>query len=240
MPVFPDTVVIERPWSDWIFLRQQRNTGGGGGFHVHNPWGNSTQPQGAADRNRLEIAYRTSGGQDRWGQVVLLQNGRVGIGTVAPRELLDVNGSIAVSGDVKLFGADCAEEFPCATPDIEKGTVMVLGEHGAVRPSDAPYDHRVAGIVSGAGEHRPGIVLDSGEQDAERARVPIALLGKAFCKVDADSGDVKTGDLLTTAERPGHAMKVTELASALGAVLGKALAPLEAGQGLLPVLVTLR
>ena len=76
-------VIITQPWADWMFLRQKRNVDGNGGFHIHNPWGNSTQPQGAADRNRFEIAYRTSGGQDLWGQFVIHgPSGRVGIGTV--------------------------------------------------------------------------------------------------------------------------------------------------------------
>ena len=49
-------VIITQPWADWMFLRQKRNVDGNGGFHIHNPWGNSTQPQGAADRNRSRSA----------------------------------------------------------------------------------------------------------------------------------------------------------------------------------------
>lgn len=56
---FEDSIEIKRPWSDWIFLRQQRDMDGNGGFHIHNPWGNSNQPQGDASRNRLEFGYRT-------------------------------------------------------------------------------------------------------------------------------------------------------------------------------------
>ena len=48
MPTFNENVIVNgqlsvaRPWSDWMFLQQQRDVGGG--FHVHNPWGNSTAP----------------------------------------------------------------------------------------------------------------------------------------------------------------------------------------------------
>jgi Chaperone of endosialidase len=95
-------VTVTRPWADWLFLRQQRDVQGNGGFHVHNPWGNSTQPQGAADRNRLEIGYRTSGGQDLWGQLVIHgPSGRVGIGTVNPQERLEVAGTVRAT-DVVL------------------------------------------------------------------------------------------------------------------------------------------
>jgi hypothetical protein len=70
--------------------------------------------------------------------------------------------------------------------------------------------------------------------------VPIALVGKVCCKVDAAYGPINVGDLLTTSPTPGHAMKIGDRGRALGAILGKALAPLPSGQGLIPILVTLQ
>src|SRR3954454_1055075 len=114
-------VVITRPWSDWIFLRQQRDTDGNGGFHIHNPWGNSTQPQGAADRNRFEIGYRTSGGQDLWGQFVIHgPTGRVGIGTVSPQEKLEVAG-----GGARVNGVAIGTDVPGINYAWEYETVGV-------------------------------------------------------------------------------------------------------------------
>jgi hypothetical protein len=55
-------VLISTRWSDWLFLRQDRDKEGGGGFHIHNPWVNSNQPQGNPARNALHIAYRTPRG----------------------------------------------------------------------------------------------------------------------------------------------------------------------------------
>jgi len=82
---------VQSPWGDWIFLRQKRNSGGGGGFHIHNAWGNTNQPQGSAARNRLEIAYRASNGRNRWGQFVIHgPTGNVGIGTADPGARLHV------------------------------------------------------------------------------------------------------------------------------------------------------
>ena len=49
-----------------------------------------------------------------------------------------------------------------------------------------------------------------------------------------------SGDLLTTSDTPGHAMKVTEHSQAQGAILGKAMSGLKAGKGMVLVLVTLQ
>ena len=72
------------------------------------------------------------------------------------------------------------------------------------------------------------------------ARIPIALSGKVYCKVDAEPSPIQIGDLLTTSETPGHAMKAEDPFKAFGAVLGKALRALGAGQGLIPILVALQ
>jgi hypothetical protein len=172
---------------------------------------------------------------------VINTNGLVGIGTTLPREKLEVNGNILATGDVILIGADCAEDFEIdgsCMSEAEPGTVMVLDDDGGLRPSAMAYDKRVAGVVSGAGNCRPGIILD---RQADRSnRCPLALVGKVFCKVDATSEPVSVGDLLTTSATPGHAMRLADPLQAFGAVLGKALRPLKEGCGLIPVLVALQ
>jgi hypothetical protein len=115
---------------------------------------------------------------------------------------------------------------------------MVLGDEGVLHTSRQAYDKRVAGIVSCAGAYQPALILDRQADSANR--LPIALFGKVFCKVDATFGAVEIGDLLTTSPTPGHAMKVGDPAQALGAIVGKALRPLADGQGLIPVLVALQ
>jgi hypothetical protein len=143
------------------------------------------------------------------------------------------------TGDVILQNADCAEEFEVQeSAEIEPGSVLSLSDSGAMALSSEAYDRRVAGIVSGAGGLRPGIVL--GRVPSAGNRWPIALSGKVFCKVDADASPVKVGDLLTTSAIPGHAMAARDHMRAFGAVIGKALAPLASGQGLVPVLVALQ
>jgi hypothetical protein len=70
--------------------------------------------------------------------------------------------------------------------------------------------------------------------------MPLALLGKAYCKVDAQYSAIEVGDLLTTSPTPGHAMKASDPLQAFGAVIGKALRPLSAGQGVVPILIALQ
>jgi hypothetical protein len=104
--------------------------------------------------------------------------------------------------------------------------------------SSEPYDKRVAGVVSGAGGYRHGILLDG--RPSDEPKVPVALTGKVFCKVDAEYASVHVGDLLTTSPTPGYAMKATDATKAFGAVVGKALRSLEGGQALVPILVALQ
>jgi hypothetical protein len=137
-----------------------------------------------------------------------------------------------------LQNADCAEDFDVADGDLAPGTVVVMGGDGNVRPCEAEYSTAVVGIVSGAGGLRPGIMLD--RRESATPRMPVALMGKVYCKADAALMPIKAGDLLTTSSRSGHAMKASDPARAFGAVIGKALAPLGEGQDMIPVLVSLQ
>ncbi|MFC5060411.1 hypothetical protein [Saccharothrix xinjiangensis] len=145
----------------------------------------------------------------------------------------------ATSGDIILQNADCAEDFDIADgAEAEPGTVMVLDEQGSLRPSARAYDSAVVGVVAGAGDFRPGIVLD--RTPSSRRRAPLSMVGKAYCMVDATTSAIAVGDLLASSDRPGHAMKAGDPARAFGAVLGKALRPLGEGTGLIPILVALQ
>jgi hypothetical protein len=149
-----------------------------------------------------------------------------------------VTGNHTVNGDIFLSGADCAEHFDITSrEEVDAGTVMVINHEGVLEPSSRAYDRRVAGVISGAGAYRPGIVLD--KQDSDGNRRPVALVGKVYCKVDAIYASIEVGDLLTTSPTLGHAMKAATL-HAFGAVIGKALGPLTEGQGLIPILIALQ
>jgi hypothetical protein len=148
-------------------------------------------------------------------------------------------GSVMVTGDILLANMDCAEDFNIAGCDpIEPGTVMIIDQEGALQPSQTAYDKRVAGVISGAGTLKPGIVL--GKLDVQDNRMPLALVGRVYCKVDARYSPVEVGDLLTTSPTTGHAMKAHDPFKAFGAVIGKALGSLSHGEGLVPILVALQ
>jgi hypothetical protein len=150
------------------------------------------------------------------------------------QETIRIDGT---KGDIILANADGAEEFEVDGDIPEPGSVLVIEDDTRLRLADCPYDQRVAGIVSGASGIRPGIVLGRGR---EGVRVPVALFGRVNCKIDASYGPVVAGDLLTTSETTGHAMRAEPDNRALGAVIGKALRALNSGRDLVPVLVALQ
>lgn len=151
---------------------------------------------------------------------------------------VEVTGTLTAKVDIVL-GSDCAEDFDIApSQGIGPGTVMVLTEHGALEPSHNAYDKKVAGVISGAGDYAPGLIL--GRRDSSEQRMPLALVGKVYCKADARYGPIAVGDMLTTSPTHGHAMRAADPLQAFGAVIGKALRPLDEGEGLIPILIALQ
>ncbi len=144
-------------------------------------------------------------------------------------------------------GADFAENFD-VTPaieteaaKIEPGMVVSIdpANPGKLMLATQAYDPQVAGIISGAGGVKPGMTM-SQEGTIANGQYPVALTGRVFCRVDASAGPIKPGDLLTTSNTPGLAMKVADREKAHGAIIGKAMTGLKEGKGLVLVLVTLQ
>lgn len=199
---------------------------------------------GANNHATLGIGVQGNGpeaGVSGWsenGVGVLAQSNHIGLTAKAPIAG-HFEGDVEVTGDIKLLGADCAEDFDVADPALaEPGTVMVLDDTGGVRVSDRDYDSRVAGVMSGAGTYRPAVILD--RRGSTSGRLPLAIMGKVYCKVDATRAPVAVGDLLTTSSTPGHAMKAEDPGRAFGAVIGKAMQACSGTRGLIPILVALQ
>lgn len=189
-------------------------------------------------QNRIRL---DAGGGNAWlggngadGDLVLFPS--TGDNQTLSQATIHLNGD---SGDIILQNADCAEDFEVEdSADVEPGTVMIIGDELKLRRSEQAYDKRVAGVVAGAGEFRPGIVL--GRRKGLVNQLPLALVGRIFCKVDAEKTPIRVGDLLTSSPVPGHAMKAQDQVRAFGSVIGKALGNLKSGQGMIPVLVALQ
>jgi hypothetical protein len=134
---------------------------------------------------------------------------------------------------------DIAENYHAGEP-LEAGDVVVIAEGMTLILARSAYDTGVAGIIAG----NPSLRLAGGVTDSEA--VPLAIVGRVPCKVDAGYGAIEAGDLLTTSPTPGHAMKAEPLLLSgetlhrPGTILGKALESLEAGTGVIEVLVTLQ
>ncbi len=156
----------------------------------------------------------------------------------------DNNGEGRITAQVLEItgGADLSENFDISSKlsEPEAGMIVCIDPQrsGELRVSDEPYDRSVAGVVSGAGGVRPGMLMG---QQGTRAdgRHPVALSGRVYCRVDADFGAIKPGDLITTSKTPGHGMKA-DPTRAPGAVVGKAMTSLAGGRGLVLVLVSLQ
>ncbi len=176
------------------------------------------------------------GGKNVQGDIMLFSSGEDDNRNSA-KATIRLNGG---AGDIVLQNADCAEEFDISDSEqIQPGSVMVLDSPaGTIRQCTDPYDKKVAGVISGAGNLKPGLLLD--KKPGPNRRLPVAMLGKVYCKADANFAPIEIGDLLTTSQTPGHAMKAADPARAFGAVIGKALSPLSSGLGLIPILVNLQ
>jgi hypothetical protein len=139
-------------------------------------------------------------------------------------------------------GADFAESFSVteSKETYEPGDAMIIdtGLRRTVTRSGSPYSTMVAGVYS----TKPGVVATPyGISDARLAgEIPLAVVGVVPCKVTAENGAISAGDLLVTSSLPGHAMKGTDRARMLGAIVGKALEPLREGTGVILVLLTLQ
>lgn len=139
-------------------------------------------------------------------------------------------------------GADVAERVDTSEA-LEAGDVVAIDlEHpGAFRLSREAFSTLVAGVVS----TNPAITMNNNdlvENDTgvrTDNRPMLALVGQVPVKVSTENGAIRPGDLLVASNTPGHAMRAGDDPPP-GAIIGKALGSLEAGQGVITMLVMLR
>ena len=139
-------------------------------------------------------------------------------------------------------GADFAESVAVvgARSLYEAGDLLVIDDKSDRRLSLASQSY--SSLVAGIYATKPGVLASSHHMDdPELAKeIPLAVVGIVPCKVTAENGPIKRGDLLVSSSIAGYAMKGTDRSRLLGAVVGKALEPLPNGRGTIQVLVTLQ
>jgi hypothetical protein len=166
---------------------------------------------------------------------------------------LGVNGTIWSASDiltentVRARGGcvtwrDLAENYLSDSP-LEPGDVVSLDpDRDLIILSDKPNDTSVLGVIS----TEPGILLNSDPDESSENLFPVALSGRVPCKVTDENGAIKRGDLLTSSSTKGRAMKAKPILiegqefHRPGTIIGKALEPLESGEGVIDIFVMLR
>lgn len=137
---------------------------------------------------------------------------------------------------LEITGADLAERFPTTDDhaEIKPGMVMEIDpDHaGKLRIARGEYNRRVAGVVSGAGSIPTGTIL--GNMPGSEGAPAVALSGRVhvFC-----IGEIEPGDLLTTSDKPGYAMRADDAARSRGAIIGKAMSRVDSSTGMVLMLV---
>ena len=163
---------------------------------------------------------------------------------------IELDAEVGNGGNARIYtqelqingGADISEHFEVSgVVEPEPGMVVVIDPSGSgeLRVSNGAYERGVVGVISGAGGLNTGLMLRQASSIADGDH-PVALTGRVYVWVDASDGPVEPGDLLTSSDRPGHAMRVGDHERAQGAVLGKAMTGLDQGQGLVLALVSLQ
>ncbi|MHC4463675.1 MAG: hypothetical protein ACYS30_19925 [Planctomycetota bacterium] len=185
--------------------------------------------------------YHTSGGQAIMATSNSNLSPTVQISSTGSAGALSVEGTAKVDV-LQIMGADVAEKFPVRRKDeIKPGMVVAIDpDHpGELCLSRTAYNQCVAGVISGANNLPAGAIL--GNLLDHEDGLPVALSGRVWVYCDAMEQPIEPGNLLTTAERPGYAMAVSNFEKAHGTVIGKAMTRLEKGKtDLVLVLVNLQ
>jgi hypothetical protein len=153
---------------------------------------------------------------------------------------VDDQGSVFAAKGFFTGGVDYAESVAVTGERVgyTPGDVMAIDEKAldGFSLTHTAYSTLVAGVYS----TQPGMLASTHPMEPEKfaAEVPLAMFGIVPCKVSAENGAIRRGDLLVSAATPGYAMKGTDKNKMLGAIIGKALDPLPQGTGVIRVLLS--
>jgi len=154
--------------------------------------------------------------------------------TVGVRFKITNQGEVYADGSFHAGGADFAEMVPARRPDLEPGDVVALAIDGKVVRCFQERQASVVGVVS----TKPGYQSDLYADLDSSEKIPLAVIGIVPVKATAANGPIRPGDMLTPSAVPGHAMRSRQVVP--GTVIGKAMEPLEKGEGRIRMLIMLR
>lgn len=224
--------ITETDFSQNAELQLQYGAGPSDHWAIYNEQGSDT----------LNI-WSYNGGINSGNRLTITQSGVVVIGASAPTKAgvykLWSEGNVGIVGDLNIWGnlsfpgADVAENFE-PQGDLPDGTVVIMGDgsYRSVKSSISSYDKTVIGVVS----DNAGVIM--GRADNGEERVPIAMVGVVGVLISTENGAIEKGDLLTTSDTPGYAMKAT--APEVGTVIGKALESFSGKRGNIKALINLQ
>ncbi len=104
-----------------------------------------------------------------------------------------------------------AKYFPIPNDQVEDGDLIGIKDY-VYGKTTKEYDIGTVGVVT----LNPAVEINDTEYKAEDKRFPIISEGTAYVKTTVKNGDIKKGDILTTSDIPGVAMKSTRPGFAIG------------------------
>jgi hypothetical protein len=224
--------LLESSGGGGVELRGQNSTTNNGGYGVF------FQDIGTAG---VEIEGSEANGQG--GQINLYRAD--GTATISIDADFNGDGRIITQELQITGGSDLSEQFDIAGvngEEVKPGMLVSIDPKnpGALIVSTGAYDKTVAGIISGAGGVKTGLMMGQKDTKAD-GKYAVALTGRVYCYVDATEQGIEPGDLLTSSATAGYAMKACDSNRSQGTVIGKAMTTMAKGEkGLVLVLVNLQ
>ena len=163
---------------------------------------------------------------------------------------IQINSNWGESGNSRIVtdeleikgGSDLAEYFDVTgnVENIKQGHIVSIDPNipGALKLSTQKNDKLVAGVISGANGVNTGFMMGQDGSIAD-GDFPVALTGRVYVYANNECGEIKPGDFLTTSSTSGEAMKVRDIDSAQGSIIGKAMTSIDEN-GFVLVLVNLQ
>ncbi len=157
--------------------------------------------------------------------------GEVVVGKEAAARGMRVFGVVKATQINSASGNSLAQIY-ASSGDLRAADVVRVNDDGTkVQRVRKVADPRVIGVVT----DQPGLLLGGPQRSGT---VAVALQGVVPCRAEADAHPIAAGDLLMSSRTVGYCRRVDpDTPPVPGTILGKALAPLAKGQGVIPVLL---